>query len=154
MLSRKDALIDIFNRHGSKAVYVTSTGYISRAVYNLFPESNVFYMQGSMGIAPAIGLGIALATDKSIVVINGDGAHLMHLGITHTIRDAKLENLYIYILDNGCYESVGGQLCSPIEDKYLGVNKVYRISSDGKPIGRVGISFEDNAKRIMELLKC
>ena len=154
MLSRKEALIDIFSKHGLDAVYVTSTGYISRAVYNLFSKYSVFYMQGSMGIAPAIGLGIASSTDKTVVVIHGDGSHLMHLGITHTVRDLKLDNLFIYILDNGCYESVGGQVCSSIENEYIGVDKIYKISCDGKPTERVGIDFEDNVKEIMEVLKC
>ena len=99
MLSRKSALIDIFNKHGKEAIYITSTGYISREVYGLYPENNTFYMQGSMGLAPAIGLGIAMYTDKEVVVIHGDGSHLMHLGLTHTIRDAKLKNLFVYILD-------------------------------------------------------
>ena len=84
MLSRKEAIIDIFYRHGDKAVYVTNTGYISRAVYELYHNNkNIFYMQGSMGLAPCIGLGMAINTDKDIVVLSGDGALLMHLGITH-----------------------------------------------------------------------
>ena len=86
MLSREDAIHQIMNAHGEDAIYITSTGYISRAAYNKYPErKNIFYMQGSMGIAPCIGLGIALNTDSDVVVISGDAALLMHLGITHTI---------------------------------------------------------------------
>jgi len=86
MLSRKEAINKIFDRHGDDTIYVTNTGYISRAVYNEYPNNkNIFYMQGSMGLAPCIGLGIAMNTDKNVVVLSGDGALLMHLGITHTI---------------------------------------------------------------------
>ena len=66
MLSRKKAIHKIFKTHGASSLYVTNTGYISRAVYNEFPSfPNILYMQGSMGIAPCIGLGIALNTKKT-----------------------------------------------------------------------------------------
>ena len=152
MLSREFALKNIFERHGSDAIYVTSTGYISRATYFLYSNNkNIFYMQGSMGLAPSIGLGMALNTKKQIVVISGDAALLMHLGIIHTIKDAALSNLYIYVLDNGCHESVGMQSCSALLDEYIGITEIIKISCDGKP-PRVGIGFEENTKNIMELL--
>ena len=153
MLSREGAIRDIFEAHGEDAIYVTTTGFISRAVYNLFPNNkNIFYMQGSMGLAPAIALGIAEFTKKQVVAINGDGAHLMHLGLTHTIKDCKKENLFVYILDNGCHESVGEQKCSSLEDKYFGVDKIYKISCDGKT-PRVKKGFKQNAREIIDLLK-
>jgi len=153
MLSREAAIKEIFKIHGDKAVYVTTTGFISRAVYNLFSDNkNIFYMQGSMGLAPAIALGIAEFTNRQVVAINGDGAHLMHLGLTHTIRDSKKDNLFVYILDNGCHESVGEQMCSSLKEEYFGVNKIYKISCDGKT-PRVQKGFEENAKEIIDLLK-
>ncbi len=132
MLSREEAIRKIFEKHGSDALYITSTGYISRAVFSLFPDNDVFYMQGSMGLAPAIGLGLALNSSNEVVVISGDAALLMHLGITHTIRDCELNNLWIYVLDNNCHESVGGYPCSPLQDFQIGVDDIYRITKDGK----------------------
>ena len=153
MLSREQAIKDIFLTHGDDAIYVTTTGFISRAVYDLYPNNkNIFYMKGSMGLAPAIALGISEFTDKTVVAINGDGAHLMHLGLTHTIRDCKKTNLFVYILDNGCHESVGGQPCSSLYESYVGVDKVYKITCDGKT-PRVAKGFEENAKEIIDLLK-
>ena len=152
MLSRKNAIRTVFERHGEDAAYVTSTGYISRAVYNEYPDNkNIFYMQGSMGLSPCIGLGLALNTNRDVVVFSGDAAMLMHLGITHTIRDLCPANLYVYILDNGCHESVGGYECSPLEDIYVGVNEIIKISSDGKT-DRVGVDCVDNTTSIKEFL--
>jgi len=152
MQSREQAIEEIFSRHGDNAIYVTNTGFISRAVNCMYPDkNNIFYMQGSMGLGPGIGLGISLFTDKPVVVINGDASHLMHLGLTHTIRDYGNDNLFIYILDNGCHESVGGQFCSLLQDGYVGVSEIIKISCDGKS-PRVKIGFEENAKNIISLL--
>ena len=151
MLSRKEAINNIFDKHGDNAVYVTNTGYISRAVYNEYPNNkNIFYMQGSMGMAPCIGLGMALNSDKDIVVLSGDGALLMHLGITHTIGDENLNNLYVYVLDNSCHESVGGYKCSELEDSYPGITEIIKISNDGKT-DRVELDCETNTNQIKEL---
>jgi len=143
MLTRKRAIQEIFEAHGN-AIYITNTGYISREVYSLYPKkNNVFYMQGSMGIAPCIGLGLALNTNKDVVVLSGDASLLMHLGITHNIRDAGLSNLHVYVLDNGCHESVGSYKCSPLEETYPGIKKIYKISNDGK-CPRVGLECKEN----------
>jgi thiamine pyrophosphate-dependent acetolactate synthase large subunit-like protein len=153
MLNRKEAINKIFEDHGDDAVYVTNTGYISRAVYNEYPDNkNIFYMQGSMGMAPCIGLGMAMSSDKDIIVLSGDGALLMHLGITHTIRDQNLDNLYVYVLDNGSHESVGGYKCSYLASNgyYPGITEIIDISNDGKT-DRVELDCETNTKQIKEL---
>ena len=152
MKSRQQAIKDIFELHGSTALYVTNTGYISRAVYKEYPNSsNILYMQGSMGMAPCIGLGLAMNTKKNVIVLSGDAALLMHLGITHTIRDCNLKNLFVYVLDNGCHESVGKYSCSKLEFNYSGINNIIQISNDGKP-PRVGIGFKENKKSFMSCL--
>ena len=151
MLSRREVINMLFERHGEDAIYITNTGYISRAVYYEYPDnSNIFYMQGSMGMAPCIGLGMALNSDRDIVVMSGDGALLMHLGIIHTIRDENLDNFYVYILDNGCHESVGRYRCSKLEDSYPGITDIIKISNDGKT-NRVELDCETNTKQIKEL---
>jgi thiamine pyrophosphate-dependent acetolactate synthase large subunit-like protein len=153
MLSRSEAIKKIFEKHGDEAVYVTNTGFLSRAIYDIYPEKkNILYMQGSMGLSPAIGIGMALNTDKKIVVFVGDGSLLMHLGITHTLRDLNLQNLSVYVLDNGCHESVGGYHCAPLEKEYPGITDIIKISCDGKT-DRVGIPCKQNISNIKELLQ-
>lgn len=151
MLSRKEAIKKIFVRH-KNGIFITNTGYISRAVYNQYPSyENIFYMQGSMGLAPSIGLGIALNSNKEVVVISGDGSLLMHLGITHTISEYNLKNLFVYVLDNECHESVGGYSCSKLNKQYKGVTEVIKITNDGKT-GRVELDCETNTKNVKEFI--
>ena len=150
MLSRENAIECIFDRH-SNVVFITNTGYISRAVYGMYPQNkNIFYMQGSMGLAPCIGLGMAANTNKEIVVLSGDAALLMHLGITHTIADRYLDNLFVYVLDNGCHESVGEFWSSQLEDSYIGIDEIITISNDGKE-NRVDLDSKKNTEQIREL---
>lgn len=152
MISRSQAIRKVFEKHGTEALYVTNTGYLSRAVYNEYPDNkNILYMQGSMGLSPAIALGLAKATTKDVIAFVGDGSLLMHLGITHTIRDEALDNLYVYVIDNGCHESVGEYRCSPLEDQYIGVTKIIKVSNDGK-LPRVGLMCGENIKNIKEFL--
>lgn len=111
-------------------------------------------MQGSMGLAPAIGLGMALKTKKKVVVITGDAALLMHLGITHTIRDADLDNLFVYVIKNGCHESTGGQPCSEVKLHYPGVTEVLKVDPLIPP--RIDMSFNkitENVKDSLNALK-
>jgi phosphonopyruvate decarboxylase len=46
---------------------------------------------------------------RRVVVLDGDGALLMHLGTASTIAAARAENLVHVVVDNGCYESTGCQ---------------------------------------------
>ena len=152
MMTREQAIAGVLGRHGPEAVYVASTGFVSRAVRAVAGDDYlVFYMQGSMGLAPAIGLGIALSSPAEVVVINGDGALLMSLGTTHTARDLALPNFFHYVLDNGCHESVGGQRCAPLDAGYPGVTEVIPIGLGGRP-PRVGIEPADNARAVRSAL--
>ena len=56
----------------------------------------------------------------------------------------------MYILDNGCHESVGRYRCSELEDSYPGITEIIKISNDGKT-NRVELDCETNTKQIMEL---
>ena len=118
----------------------------------MYPKSkNILYMQGSMGLSPAIALGIASNTEKDVVAFVGDASLLMHLGITHTIRDMNLKNLFVYVLDNGCHESVGQYDSANLEDHYPGVNEIIKISCDGKK-PRVKVSCQENITNLSEFI--
>ncbi|MBT2363962.1 phosphonopyruvate decarboxylase [Streptomyces sp. ISL-10] len=89
---------------------LATTGYLSRALYNRGDRARNFYMQGSMGHASAIALGAALSRPaERFVVLDGDGAALMHMGAFATIGHHAPANLVHIVFDNGAYESTGGQ---------------------------------------------
>jgi len=152
MKAREEAIREILERHGRGAVYVASTGYTSRAVAAVAGDDHhVFYMQGSMGLAPAIGLGIALHNDRPVVVVNGDASLLMALGTTHTIRDHAPPNFFHYVLDNGRHESVGGQPTAPLEPGYPGVTEIVKVEPGGKP-PRVPVAPGENTSAVRAFL--
>ena len=68
-----------------------------------------FYVLGTMGLASSIGLGLALAQDKKVVVIDGDGSVLTNLGTLPTIANNVADNYVLLIVDNGSYGSTGDQ---------------------------------------------
>ncbi|MEU9716191.1 phosphonopyruvate decarboxylase [Streptomyces sp. NPDC047976] len=94
----------------AEAAVISTTGYTSRELFGATGSKEHFYMQGSMGHAAAFGLGVALRTpDKPVVVLDGDGAAIMHMGTMSSVGASAPANLVHLVFDNGTYESTGGQ---------------------------------------------
>jgi phosphonopyruvate decarboxylase len=113
LVARKEAL-DILMQPFEKFPAIASTGYTCRDLFSDDRE-NYFYMTGSMGLAPSIGLGLSLNTEKPVIVLDGDGALLMNMGTCATIGREAPNNLVHILLDNGMYESTGGQSTSAVD---------------------------------------
>lgn len=89
---------------------LSTTGYLSREVFNQRDRDRNFYMQGSMGHVTSVALGAALARPRHrFVVLDGDGGALMHLGVLATVGHYLPENLVHVVFDNSSYESTGTQ---------------------------------------------
>src|SRR5688572_11321360 len=87
-----------------------ANGYICRESFSLADRPQSFYMIGSMGLAPAIALGLALAQPaRRVVVFDGDGNLLMNLGILAMIAAQRPANLLHLVFDNEVYGSTGNQ---------------------------------------------
>jgi phosphonopyruvate decarboxylase len=109
-LSRAEAVACVVEELPADAVTVSTTGLISRELFAARDLASNFYMQGSMGHAAAIGLGVALErADRPVVVVDGDGAVLMHMGTLSTIGFYAPANLVHVVIDNEAYESTGSQ---------------------------------------------
>jgi phosphonopyruvate decarboxylase len=90
---------------------IATTGLTGRKLMLQADSRRNFYMLGSMGHALAIGLGVALSSrsPRRVVVLDGDGAALMHLGTLSTVGHYAPSALLHVILDNGTYATTGGQ---------------------------------------------
>ena len=87
-----------------------ANGYICRESFSLADRPQSFYMIGSMGLAPAIGLGLALTQPaRRAVVFDGDGNLLMNLGILAMIAAQRPANFVHLVFDNEVYGSTGNQ---------------------------------------------
>ena len=132
------------------ALIISSAGYTSRALYNVEDNSKHFYMMGSMGSALPFAMGIALNTDRQVVVIVGDGEILMGYSSLILTEKLKLENLSIYILDNNMYQSTGGQpTCSEFLPR-CGFNVCTIEIEDNKIPPRIPLKHKDISRRFYE----
>ncbi|MBA2652725.1 MAG: phosphonopyruvate decarboxylase [Tatlockia sp.] len=108
--SREDVLEVLLEHIPKQSPVIVTTGKSGRELHDLQDQENHFYCVGSMGYANAIAHGLALtAANKNVYVIDGDGAALMHLGNLTSIGAGCVGNLVHIILDNGSYDSTGGQ---------------------------------------------
>ena len=89
---------------------IICNGFASREAFKIADRPTHFYMIGSMGVAAAIGTGVALAKPgKKVVVFDGDGNVLMGMGSLATIGALKPRNLVHVVFDNELYGSTGNQ---------------------------------------------
>jgi phosphonopyruvate decarboxylase len=87
-----------------------ANGYICRESFSLADRPQSFYMIGSMGLAPAIALGLALTQPaRRSIVFDADGNLLMNLGILAMIATQRPANLVHLVFDNEVYGSTGNQ---------------------------------------------
>lgn len=123
---------------------VATTGYTSRRLFAERDRSANFYMQGSMGHASSIGLGVALANPRSrVLVLDGDGACLMHLGALGTIGQLAPANYVHIVLDNGCYESTGGQSVAAVRYDAAALAAGYRKAARAATLNEVSARLGD-----------
>ena len=89
---------------------IICNGFPSREAFKLADRPTHFYMIGSMGVASAIGLGVALSKpNKKVVVFDGDGNVLMGMGTLATVAALKPPNFVHVVFDNEVYGSTGNQ---------------------------------------------
>jgi thiamine pyrophosphate-dependent acetolactate synthase large subunit-like protein len=97
---------------------VTALGnasYLWAAMHHV-PEN--FYIEDAMGLALPLALGLAVAQpSRHVVVVEGDGATLMHMGALVTVGAVKPANLTVLLIQNGVHAASGGQaLTNPALD--------------------------------------
>ena len=113
--AREAAIEDILKALPDDAVVVSTTGMISREVYETRlrlgqGHENDFLTVGSMGHASQIALGIAMAKpQRKVFCLDGDGAIIMQMGNLAIVGQSPCANLVHVVLNNSAHDSVGGQ---------------------------------------------
>jgi phosphonopyruvate decarboxylase len=109
VISRAQGIAAAVKELGDEPV-IHANGYICRESCAIDDRPQNFYMIGSMGMASAIGLGLALARPASAcVVFDGDGNLLMSLGTLAMVGSLGPRNFVHLVFDNEVYGSTGGQ---------------------------------------------
>ena len=88
---------------------VCNIGLPSQELFQIDDRASNFYMLGTMGLSSSIGLGLALAQDRKVVAIDGDGSVLTNLATLATMANNAAGNFVLLIIDNGSYGSTGDQ---------------------------------------------
>jgi sulfopyruvate decarboxylase subunit beta len=93
-----------------RTLVVTALGnasYLWAAMHHA-PEN--FYLEDAMGLALPLALGLAIAQpSRRVVVVEGDGAILMHMGALVTVGAVGPGNLTVLLIQNGVHAASGGQ---------------------------------------------
>jgi len=109
VISRAEAIAVAVKELAGEPV-IHANGYICRESCAIDDRPQNFYMIGSMGMASAIGLGLALARPAAAcVVFDGDGNLLMSLGTLAMVGSLGPRNFVHLVFDNEVYGSTGGQ---------------------------------------------
>ena len=108
--SRADYYKVLADKLPANALVVTWLGnasYLWAAMHHA-PEN--FYFEDAMGLALPLALGLAVAQPaRPVIVVEGDGALLMHMGALVTIGAVAPDNLTVLLIQNGVHAASGGQ---------------------------------------------
>ena len=145
-LAREEAIKIVVDKLREDDIIVSSTGMISRELFE-YREANGqghahdFLTVGSMGHASQIALGIALQKpNKRVIVFDGDGALLMHMGGLAIIGDYNPKNVVHIVFNNGAHDSVGGQPT---------VGQKINIETIAKAVGYQGVVSVDSQEALL-----
>ena len=145
-LAREEAIKIVVDKLREDDIIVSTTGMISRELFEYREakgqgHAHDFLTVGSMGHASQIALGIALQKpNRRVIVFDGDGALLMHMGGLAIIGDYNPKNLVHIVLNNGAHDSVGGQ---PTVGQKIDVEAI------AKAVGYADVILVDNQMSLM-----
>ena len=98
---------DTLPQHALVVTALGNASYLWAAMHHR-PEN--FYFEDAMGLALPLALGLAIAQpDRPVVVVEGDGAVMMHMGALVTVGAVAPGNLTVLLIQNGVHAASGGQ---------------------------------------------
>jgi thiamine pyrophosphate-dependent acetolactate synthase large subunit-like protein len=103
-MKRLDALRVIDDVYAERPLVMTC-GAASRELASLGRRDSHLYLLDSMGLAGAVGLGLALGGAEPVAAVEGDGSLLMGLSALASIAHHRPRGLALIVLDNGEHAS-------------------------------------------------
>jgi thiamine pyrophosphate-dependent acetolactate synthase large subunit-like protein len=112
-----------------ETLVVTALGNASYLWAKLRDAPSNFYLEDAMGLALPLALGLAAARpDRQVVVVEGDGALLMHMGALVTVGAVAPDNLTVLLIRNGVHGASGGQVLTNADLDFAAVGKAFGIA--------------------------
>jgi sulfopyruvate decarboxylase subunit beta len=156
--SRADYYAVLANLLPADALVVTALGnasYLWAAMHHA-PEN--FYMEDAMGLALPLALGVAIAQPaRRVVVVEGDGATLMHMGALVTVGAVGPRNLTVLLIQNGVHAASGGQaLTNPALDlaqlaRSAGIGHAMNVAKSEAFVSALASAFAANGPQFLVL---
>ena len=166
-LKREKAIETIIKNLKTTDIIVSTTGHISREVYETRERLGQNHKQdfltvGSMGHSSSIALGIALEKpDRNVYCFDGDGALLMHQGALSVNATKELPNFKHIIFNNEAHDSVGSQPTAMYKENVskvaldCGYEKSYSVETKEELIKILPEFISDNCTSLLEIkVKC
>jgi thiamine pyrophosphate-dependent acetolactate synthase large subunit-like protein len=114
--TREDYYRALADNLPEETLVVTSLGNASYLWVTVRDAPENFYLEDAMGLALPLALGLAVAQpDREVVVVEGDGGLLMHMGGLVTVGAVAPKNLTILLIQNGVHAASGGQALTNAE---------------------------------------
>lgn len=164
---REDAIETVIKELSNSDVIVSTTGHISREVYETRERLGQGHKQdfltvGSMGHSSSIALGIALdKPDRTVYCFDGDGALLMHTGALVVNASKRLNNFKHIVFNNEAHDSVGSQptTIGGVNVRELALNsgykKAYSVKSKKELLKVLPKFISDKCTALLEIkVKC
>jgi thiamine pyrophosphate-dependent acetolactate synthase large subunit-like protein len=108
--SRADYYRVLADKLPKDALVVTALGNASYLWSAMRHTPENFYFEDAMGLALPLAVGLAVAQpDRRVVVVEGDGGVMMHMGALVTLGAVAPKNLTVLLIQNGVHAASGGQ---------------------------------------------
>lgn len=149
-LSASDVMEHIYPMLSHNDVVIATTGKLGRFFYEINSKNNnrinTFFMNvGAMGHAGALAASIAKFSSRRIVLLDGDGSLLMHMGSLAVSGTMPLNDFQYLLLNNAAHQSVGGQETVGFKIDFCGIARAVgfaaRLVTNEEELSALDLSF-------------
>jgi len=128
--SRADYYRVLADKLPKDALVVTALGNATYLWAAMRDRPENFYFEDAMGLALPLAVGLAVTQpERRIIVVEGDGAVMMHMGALVTLGAVAPKNLTVLLIQNGVHAASGGQ---PLTNASLDLAQLVRSAGTSR----------------------